>query len=378
MDSRKIFDYALKTFLFLSPIFFFRNYQLSFARGLFLILGSFALFGISLGLEPRRKLFNIWISLFLLLALLRVFFNNSLGDNMQEWFNFWLACAGFIYVFCGVLLFYTIYIHADNIEKYFIPIAWVCVANFILVIAQMFNYDFMWAQTSQFSRICGFFEINAQMGQYSAMSLPILFFIHPALIVFPLFTLIASKSVTPITALLVGLIFLGWHSKRKLLVKWLILIILVWGIFNVSYIKGKWHTRPIMWKKTLSAALKTPYLGAGYQSFNKQVIASNLDKMLGKEDFSRPHSDYLHTAQELGFPILITIAMFFIGLYKKFKVAVKDRLLLALSASVLIALVNMGGQAFIRYASVGSTFIVLLALFCTKLNDVTIIETEGK
>ena len=368
MAKQKIFDTALKTVLFLSPIFTFANYQLSFARGLFFIIGAFVLFGISLGLEPRRKFSNIWLSLFLILALIRIFFDNSFGNDKQIWFNFWLSCAGFIYVFAGVLIFYVVYTYAGDIKQYLFPIMWVCVLNVILAIAQISGYDFMWQHAPS---IGGFMENSSQLGQYSAMSLPILFYLNPILALIPLITLIIPKSISPILATAVGMAILGGFKEIDWKIKAILGVLLVLaGLLNFGYIKAKFQCRPIMWQKTLKTALQKPYLGWGYGSFREKVTGNKACDSLGGVEFSRPHNDYLHTGQELGFPILIAIGMFFINLFRKFiAIKNKDRLLLCLAVSVLIVLVNMSGQTLIRYASIAGTFVVLLALFCIKMDE---------
>jgi len=367
MDRQKVFNLALKIFLFLSPIFFFKQFQLSLARGLFFILGTFVLFGISLSLEPKRKFSNIWLSLFLLLALIRIFFNNDFGNPQAEWFNFWMSCANFIYVFCGVLLFYVVYCYADESKEYLKSIVWVCAINSLLTFAQIFKGDFMWQHTLS---ICGFMENSSQLGQYSAMSLPILSYINPFLAGLALFTLIASRSVSPILASVVGVAFLGSFKGIRVRIKAGIGILLVLiGLLNFGYISRKFQCRPVMWQKTLKVALQKPYLGWGYGSFKEKVTKVKAIGSLGGMEYSRPHNDYLHTAQELGFPIVIVAGLFFVGLYKKFKLASKNELTLCLATSIIVVLVNMNGQTLIRYASVAGTFIILLALFCKEVDD---------
>jgi O-antigen ligase len=367
MNSQKAFDSALKVFLFLSPLFFFRQYQLSQARGLFFFLGTFALFAVSLSCVAKRKFSNVWVSLFLILAFIRVFFNDANGDTNVEWINFWFCCADFIYVFTGVLLFYLVYTYADNIKQYLKPILYVCIINALLAFAQKFNHDFMWTNTPS---LCGFMETSSQLGQYSALAFPLLFFLNPFYALIPLSTLILSKSVSPMLATALGALFLvgfkGQICKVKVIMA-ILLIIPIW--LNFGYIVSKWQCRPLLWKKTVKIALQKPYLGWGYQSWKENVTDNNAKGSLGLHEFARPHNDYLHTAQELGFPILICIGMFFIGLYKKFKIANKNSLLFALMVSVIIVLINMAGQTLIRYASVAGTFIVILALFCIRLDE---------
>ena len=368
MDKQKIFDFALKKFLFLSPIFFFKAYQLSFARGLFFILGTFVLFGISLGIEPKRKFSNIWVALFLLLAFIRIFFDGNFGNPQNEWFNFWVSCAEFIYVFCGVLLFYVVYCYADNIKQYSKPILYVCILNLSLTFAQLMNIDFMWQRAPSIS---GFMETSSQLGQYSAMALPVIFLIHPLLTILPLTTLFISKSISSILAAALGMALVGEFKGRNLKIKAGIGVLLVLvGILNFNYISAKFQCRPVMWQKTLKVALQRPYLGWGYNSFNEQVLGSKVGGSLGSREFRRAHNDYLHTTQELGFPIMIVVGLFFINLFKKFiAIKNKDKLIICLASSIIIVLINMSGQTTARYASIMSTFVILLALLCIKIDE---------
>lgn len=370
MDTQKFFNWTLKLFLFLSPIFFFKDYYPSYIKGMFFILGTFVLFGVSLSCIPKRKFSNIWLSIFLILAFVRIFFDDNFGNTTQERFNFWLGCAGFIYVLVGVLLFYVVYTHADNIRQYLAPIIWVSIFNTILAIFQLINYDFMWIRTPS---ICGLMETNSQLGQYSALSLPILTYFHPILSIIALISLLISKSISPIVASVIGMtIFCILAEIKKGLISWIAIIVsalIIMIVLNYNYILAKWQCRPIMWRKTAKIALQKPYLGWGYQSFNEKVLDKSLGQ-IGSREISRPHNDYLHTAQELGFPILIAIAMFFINLFRKF-IAVKEksRLLICLATSIIIVLVNMSGQSVIRYASIAGTFVVLLALFNTEVDS---------
>lgn len=365
MDRQKIFNLALKVFLFLSPVFFFRQYQLSFARGMFFILGTFALFAISLSCEPKRKFSNIWVSLFLLFAFIRMFFDNNGVEG--EWFNFWMVCAEFIYVFCGVLLFYIVYCYADIKENYFKPIIAVCVINAILVSAQLADKDFIWTNAPS---ICGFMETSSQLGQYSALALPLFFHLNPWYILIPAFTLFASKSISPILAGVIGMAFLGGFKGRILKIKAGVGVLLVLlGLLNFGYIRGKFQCRPITWQKTLKVALQRPYLGWGYGSFREKVTGNIAIDSLGKIEFKRAHNDYLHTAQEMGFPIMICAVIFFVVLFKKFKLAVKYKSTICLETSIIIVLINMSGQTLIRYASIAGTFIILLALFYAEVDN---------
>ncbi len=332
---------------------------------MFFLFGSFALFGISLFKEPQRRLTNGWLALVMLWGLLRVFFG-EFDDLGGEWFNFWLSAGGFIYILAGVLLYKTVYCYAENIKQYFKPILAVCILNLILVLAQLTGHDFMWTNAPSVS---GFASISSQLGQYSALSLPLVYLIHPLLSIIPLITLILSKSVSAILATFVGIgLFCVLRGYRRTIILGLVAIAILLGILNFGYISTKWKCRPIMWEKTARAILEKPYLGHGYQSFNETVVQGR-SLSLGGAEFSRAHNDPLHTSQELGLPMMVFIVGFLISLAKKFKTANKDILLYLLATSVVIVLVNSCGQTLIRYPEIAGTFIVVLALLAVKLEE---------
>lgn len=137
-----------------------------------------------------------------------------------------------------------------------------------------------------------------------------------------------------------------------------------------GYIGLKWRPRPQLWEKTLKVALQRPLLGYGYGSFHKEVIKTDAIS-LGNLEITRAHNDYLHTSQEIGFPIVVVAVMFFIGLFRRFwAVRHKDRLLICLAVSVFIVLINAGGQTVLRYASIAGTAIVLIAFLAIKLEEI--------
>lgn len=363
--KKEHFHNALKIFIFLSPIFTFQDYNVPMARGLFFLFGTFFLFGLTLGIESKRNFSNFWASLIFLLGFIRVFFDNLNDPN--QFINFWFACSSFIYLFAGILLFKTIYCYAENIKQYIYPILFVCLLNLVLSVCQHFGYDFMWFYFNHTNGSCGFMETSTQLGQYSAMAIPLLYVLNPFLIIIPLISLFLSGSSTPIISLFVGLLFFCWQTKRKAVTIFISICSCILLAVNLSYIEKKFYNRPIMWKKTASMALKKPFLGWGYQSFNKRV--NNNKYRAGITVEQTAYNDYLHSAQEIGFPIVIAFLMFLFGMFKKFSIMDKDILSVCLVSSVIIVLVNMCGQSLIRFASISNTFIIVLALLYAYIDE---------
>jgi O-antigen ligase len=126
-----------------------------------------------------------------------------------------------------------------------------------------------------------------------------------------------------------------------------------------------------VWNDTAKVALQKPFLGWGYRSFAEKVTGINEASSLGKVENLRAHNDWLHTAQELGFPIVAVVIMFFLSLSADFWNSRKqDEMLPYLATAVLIVLINMSGQTLIRYASVAGTFIIILAFLKIKIYEV--------
>ncbi len=360
----RIFDKALCAFLFLSPIFLFKTIVPSTAKAMFFVVATFVLFALSLSIEPKRKLKNKWLGIIVLLALLRTFFDGGVDDGI-EWFNFWMSFAGFIYILCGALLFYVVYSYADsNIKKYLVPIVVVCALNAILAISQAFGIDFMWKYSYG---ICGFMEAKNQLGQYSAMVAPLVFFVHPALVIIPLITLLMCPSFSSLICFMVVLfIFMGFSRAPKIPYICMILICLSIALLNYPFLRSQASYKPQIWARTLQVALQRPYLGHGYRTFDEKVVKMKGDT-IGAFSTFRSQNDYLHTAQELGFPILIATGMFLLCLWKKIRaIKNKKRVLYCLGFSVSVILLNMFFQPVIRYASISGTFIVLLAFLFIK------------
>lgn len=363
---RKIFDYSLNVFIFLSPLFLFRDFKPTLSRGLFFIVGSLILFILSLNLEPKRVLRNHWLMIFLLLMLMRCFLDNGMVFGPEEWLNFWYAMAGFFYVLCGFLLFRTVYCYVDDIRKHLYPMIGVMLMNFPLVICQHLQYDFFWTRVARFNPVCGFFDLPQQLSQYSVMSVPILSYINPFLILIPLLFLFLAKEVSAFMALFIGGIFYLFFRNKNRIIFILIFLSLLFGYKNISHVKAKWYTRPIMWGRVLELSMKKPYLGYGYQSFNSVVIG-NEDK-IGNIQNPGAFNDYLHTFLEFGIFPLIAILLFLKEYFVKFvRKRGKSLLLICLGTSVFIGLTNMLGQGLIRYASTAGLFIILLAFFCIQL-----------
>ena len=104
-----------------------------------------------------------------------------------------ISMAGFIYVLSGFLILSSVYSFSENPKFYLKPILAVCAINLIMALCQYFGHDLVWLRTPG---ITGFMSTKNQLGQYSALSFPVLFYINPFLSIVPLTTLILSKGIS--------------------------------------------------------------------------------------------------------------------------------------------------------------------------------------
>lgn len=364
-----IFEFCLKLFLFLSPIFYFGDLKGSFAQSLFFIFASILLFSISLALKPRRHFSNLWISLFLIWSILSIFFHGAEIGKMSKlaWPIFAISSDGVLYILAGFLLFKTVFEHVRFPERFLMPLILVCFLNLVFVILQTKGIDLIY--TYRYSN-CGLMGISSQLGSYSAMALPLLLFLHPILVVLPVLSLFFAKSFSPIFAVIIGFICFNlvnpfcrkcWKGKIQIFL--LILLLLSISFFYWDQISARWIARLATWQQLVKATFQRPFIGWGWRSYLDVV------PQLGKPVLERPHQDWGHLASEVGIIGIIFIGGYLKNLWQRFDKIIKDRLTWLLVTSVFIILINMSVQTTIRYANIAGTFIILLAFLEIKLYE---------
>jgi O-antigen ligase len=210
---------------------------------------------------------------------------------------------------------------------------------------------------------------KAQLGAYSAISAPLLYIIHPFLSIIPIATLLISNSTSSIIGLFFGFIYLiknGYFKRTKLLIMSGILFLIAYNFKHMMNSYGE--IRMKSWLETIEYIIKRPFVGWGYQSFNR--ISGRTDIPIGSLEHSRSYSDILHSACEFGIPFMIIVGVYFFSLYSKFRKTKRNDMLFFMMASIITGLVNMAITNVFRYAAIGGTFIVILALLAVKLEEV--------
>ena len=210
--------------------------------------------------KSKRNFTSPALTLLSLLALSGLFLHSFIYSQNSVTFtylNFYLLFEGFIYVFCGCLLFYTLVCKATNLRLYYIALP-VCLWNFI-------NYS------------------------------------------------IAGGRCSLIVAMVMGFVVYLIVKKRYQIASLLTLIGLNFALWNIDWLIMKWSCRIPIWhdlifsKVSNIGILQHPFIGHGY---NKLVLPDGMMFSTQLEGYLFQHNDYLNIMNILGILAVIPIAMF--------------------------------------------------------------------
>ena len=260
----------------------------------------------------------------------------------------------FVPIFLGFLLYYLVVNYTKNIKKLLYVIIAISFLNTIFAVLQFFHIDLIY---KTFNRIDGLMCISSHLGAYQAIALPICYIVNPFLSIIPLIGLLLSKSYTPLLAGIIGMVYLFFPNRKKILINlapigWIASfgIISVFILKNYQSILYKLGLRLELWFGVLKDILKHPFIGSGFDAFSK-VTSMGQWKVVFNE--------YLGVALNLGL-----IGLFFFGkfLHEKFKgtaVGIER----GLKASCLISAIICLGQSSLHFPRLAGTIIVLFALW---------------
>lgn len=345
------FDIGLYIFSFLAPIFFLGTWNLNMAQGLFFIFGVFALLGLSF-MSKRKREYNDWILGFLILwSLTNVFihsFRFSLKDNpVSNFMNFAIMSEGFIYILCGVLLFWLI-VNYKNRFNIVYPILAINIFNFVFAILQKLGIYPIWKNIMQLNQvnICGMLGTKSQLVVFSALSIPLLFGFKKWLVIFPLVSMWLGNSFTGVGALFLGTTIYLYKIRNRYLIWWLLL---GGGIFLCYVDLHRFAIRPHLWFYTLKEIIRKPIMGWGFDN----SMMSN--KIFQASELCFRHNDYLNIARDQGLSFLIVL------LYGIWKILRKSKIDL-LWLSIIILMISCFVQYNFYYSRIAAIGIIMLAL----------------
>ena len=350
-----MFNFALGIFLFLSPIIvlvgfparvngqvmalqFYQFKTMSFNNNIlqfqFFQYGIIALFILALSRKPIREFRDKYFAGFLGLCALSVLFHPK-------------TINAFLPIFLGSLLYYLVVAYTVNIKPLLYSIIFVSILNTIAAVLQFFGIPVIY-------KYAGLMCSMSHLGTYQAIAIPVCWAINPYLSIIPLIGLLLSKSLTPLAALLVGLVYLWYPQRRKIIINLaLIGLIALTGISIVFLARVsqsatyKFSLRADIWLDVIRQIFRYPWIGAGLGTFS--VVTP-----MGFAEWI--YNEYLSIAFYAGIPALICLMMF---LKDKFTFGRVD-LSRCIVASCLILAIICLGQSPMHFVRIAGAGIVLL------------------
>ena len=359
-----MFDLALGIFLLLSPVIimlghnaringsimalqFYQFKTFSTENNIlqlqFFEYGIVLLFIIALMQKPIRYFKDKYITYFLGLCALSVFIHPK-------------TLMSFLLVFLGCLFYYLVMSYAKNVKKLLYPIVIVSTLNTLFAVLQFFGINWIY----KIINISGCMFTPSHLGTYQALAFPICYAINPYLSIIPLIGILLSKSITPIVALLVGMVYLWFPQRKKIFVNLapmgftaLLGIFIVLFVRNYKYIFYKFILRLGIWSATIKEIFFRPFIGFGLGTFSE--LSDKFYSKLGHWGWA--YNEYLEIAFCVGVLVWFIIYLFLMDKFKKIGIGLERNI----AASCLIVAIICLGQSTLHFARLIGTIIPLFA-----------------
>ena len=167
---RKIFEFILGLFLFLTAVAYVPGQNFEDTQGMMFMAGVSILYVISLFLKPIRFITNKWLNIILGVCLVETFL--LMGDAQK------IATSSFIHLFMGVMLFYIIANYVENMKPIVNALCCVVMVNTVMVILQLTGNDPICLNDGGLknTHAVGIFSLRYSFGCYMGIVAPFLLF----------------------------------------------------------------------------------------------------------------------------------------------------------------------------------------------------------
>ena len=359
-----MFEYALRIFIFLSPILFL---PLNIPGVAALQFYQFGHFGTNVNIS-QLQIFQGGAA-----ALLMASFFDKQKRLFQDKFSglLFLMCILSVYihpktisnfptVLFGFLIYYLVYsyVNLSHIKIIFKIIAFVAAINTFFAILQYFNVYLIYRPKAE---IFGLMSYKTHLGIYEALSIPICYAINPFLSIVPITGLMLSGSATSIIPAIIGMVF--FHRKNIIKIQSPPMLICFFGFIVILVIKSfqKFSLRFDVWIQTLGMIKEKLVLGHGIGIF-KYVDT----RPWAPIEYTDPYSLYLSILHAIGIAGFIIFLFFICNHF----ISMNDSLYTcAISSSCLILLITGLGYSFLNYPRLAGTAIILFGLLKAAKGD---------
>ena len=360
-----MFDIALSLFLIISAIFiapnwgnihalkFFQfgvigNPGYNFAQLLFFQFGVLSLFLISLFSKPRRAFNDVWARVVIIILFLLVLLHP-------------ISVRMFGNIFLGILLYYLVTVYTEDYKRIMNSVVFVSILNTVFALLQAVGIFLIYAPTG---RIDGLMCTSTHLGIYQTIALPICYAVNPWLTIFPIISIVLSKSVAAIL-ILAGWVL--WTLRKRIFMHgslgFMAVVSILTAFVFILYpaVIQKIGIRLCIWLPVLQEIYQRPYIGHGFK-------AVQINTKVGL--WENPSSLYIQLAYYGGLSLLVPLYAFI-----KEKFLCFDRTLVACFVIALVAGIE---KSYFDFPRLATTVIILTAFMNITKGEKDVVEIHRR
>jgi O-antigen ligase len=269
-------------------------------------------------------------------------------------------------------------------KKVFIGVLFLVLFNFVIVIMQHFNICPLFEQTRSlaFDNTVGFCGSRNQSGVFFGLTMPLLLYFHPLLIVISMIGIGFSATSTVVVGAIVGFLFYSYYLSKRMLM-FLFIVVIAGSLFFFNKVdkfsSGEMKNRVNLVKLTVSQVLNekmtlkinenvskvitcNKLTGYGLGNFTSLSVRSQEHEKpneSGDHVYMHCHNDYVELFFETGFVGVSIFLVWFMNLvYRFFKVRIKTKIMVMSFSSMIVAFVSSLG-VYTVHTTVSGLLIIL-------------------
>jgi hypothetical protein len=315
---------------------------------------------------------NFFVTAFILWSVfLYCFFKFALGE---------VYLGNILY---GSMLYYIVKVvfKREHINLFINAVLWFCAANIAFSALQVLGYDFYFVSVLGDQNYTPFgFMANAGItGILYAIGVAFLAtrtkWWYGLLLFVPLFF---ARSTINIIAAISGMLFIGYYKIPKKILAGVVVAFLLFGIFYCTKVDKHIGTERFpIWKLAMHDVVCHPVVGWGMDSyrtiaehkrFNYGSYETNENTKIQVSPWDNPHNLLISLMYEWGMVGLIIFLGYILSLARKFRYAIKEPNLLALSGAIVAVLIISLAHFPIFLARTAVIVVPIFSLFEVQCN----------
>ena len=367
-----MFNALVSVFIFLTACAYIPGQGFGTTQLLVFKIGVPILWLTGLCLKPKRCVQNLWLNALVGYAFIQTLL---LHGKPQA-----IALEPLVYVFLGLILYYTIANHLKDIKPLLNGLCWAVAFQAIIVILQCTGLDPICLNDGgeHNTHLVGLFGAKYVFGAWMALATPILLFNRRKFFgVLSAILCICSMSWASIGFMFGSLVIGGYfaHNRRTFLLSLLpitLSLILIYAFVlhrpdnYVLSFKYKAQTRIHLQSKFLPVLFAKPITGYGLGSF-KYIGPQIVNPKTGRfGTMTDAWNDYLERSMEVGLPFIALFGFLCYDMIRRFKRFTVDKQMVGIMCSCLIIPFGMLFHDYMNHASINTLIICLLSAFAIK------------